>query len=333
MDLMLDHSDTWHQSLGRYPQAHILQTAEWGALKADFGWRPVYVAAQDAGALVLFRGLPLGFSLAYIPRGPFGEGWSDLWPKIDTVCRERKAVFLKVEPDAWEGDPAEAELAAAGFKPSPHEIQPRRTVVLDISGEEEQILAAMKQKTRYNIRLAGRKGVVVEASDNLEIFGELMDVTGERDEFGVHTLDYYRRAYELFHPAGGCELLIASFEGQPLAGVMVFKQGKRAWYFYGASNNQHRNLMPTYLAQWEAIRWAKQQGCTEYDLWGVPDADEQALEEQFMARSDGLWGVYRFKRGFGGLLRRSAGAWDKVYKPVAYLPYRLMMARQGDGEL
>jgi peptidoglycan pentaglycine glycine transferase (the first glycine) len=329
MDMKHEKSDTWGQLLGRYPQAHILQTAEWGALKADFGWQPVYVAARNAGALVLFRSLPLGFSLAYIPRGPFGEVWSDLWPKIDAVCRERKAVFLKVEPDAWEGDPVEAELAAAGFKSSPHEIQPRRTIVLDISEEEEQILGAMKQKTRYNIRLAGRKGVVVEASDDLSVFGELMDVTGERDEFGVHTLEYYRRAYELFHSTGGCELLIASFEGQPLAGVMVFKQGERAWYFYGASNNQHRNLMPTYLVQWAAIRWAKQQGCSEYDLWGVPDADEQELEEQFMARSDGLWGVYRFKRGFGGVLRRSAGAWDKVYKPMVYLPYKVLMERRG----
>jgi len=245
-------------------------------------------------------------------------------------CALPPAVFLKVEPDAWDGDLVEEALAEAGFKPSTHEIQPRRTFTIDISAEEDQILAVMKQKTRYNIRLAARKGVTVAASANLEEFGQLMDVTGERDAFGVHTLDYYRRAYELFHPVGKGELLIASFDDQPLAGVMVFNQGKRAWYLYGASNNLQRNLMPTYLVQWEAIRWAKEQGCTEYDLWGVPDAEQQVLEETFMQRSDGLWGVYRFKRGFGGALRRSAGAWDKVYKPAVYLPYRLMMSRRGE---
>jgi lipid II:glycine glycyltransferase (peptidoglycan interpeptide bridge formation enzyme) len=320
----------WRQMLGRYPQAHLLQTTEWGDLKAHFGWQPVRVTAGDAGAQVLFRGLPLGFSLGYIPKGPLGEDWDMLWPEIDAVCRERRAVFLKVEPDAWEGDPVEGVLAGAGFRRSAHEIQPRRTIAVELHGEEDQVLAAMKQKTRYNIRLAARKGVVVEPSDDLGVFGQLMDVTGERDAFGVHTLAYYQRAYDLFHPKGNCELLIASFEGQPLAGVMVFRQGKRAWYLYGASNNLHRNLMPAYLAQWEAIRWAKGHGCTEYDLWGVPDADEQMLENNFMQRSDGLWGVYRFKRGFGGELRRSAGAWDKVYMPAVYLPYRLLIGKRGE---
>ena len=321
--------EAWSQLLGQHPQVHLLQTSQWGDLKAKFGWQPVRAAAGDVGAQVLFRSLPLGYSLAYIPKGPLGSGWDLLWPVVDQLCRERRAVFLKVEPDGWEGDSVEEVLAKAGFKRSAHEIQPRRTITIDISGEEDQILAAMKQKTRYNIRLAVKKGVTVAASANLEEFGELMDVTGERDAFGVHSLDYYRLAYELFHPAGMCELLIASFEGQPLAGVMVFKQGKRAWYFYGASNNLQRNLMPTYLVQWEAIRWAKERGSTEYDLWGVPDAENQVLEETFMGRSDGLWGVYRFKRGFGGELKRSAGAWDKVYKPAVYLPYQLLMARRG----
>jgi lipid II:glycine glycyltransferase (peptidoglycan interpeptide bridge formation enzyme) len=322
--------EDWNQLLADNPQAHILQTFEWGELKADFGWQPVRLTAGVAGAQVLFRSLPMGYSLAYIPKGPLGGDWEALWPMVDAVCRERRAVFLKVEPDAWEGDAVEAVLTEAGFRRSAHEIQPRRTVTIELSGEEDRILAVMKQKTRYNIRLAAKKGVTVAASTNLAEFGELMDVTGERDAFGVHTLDYYRRAYDLFHPVGKCELLIATFNDQPLAGVMVFKQGKRAWYFYGASNNQHRNLMPTYLVQWEAMRWAKAQGCTEYDLWGVPDAEQQVLEETFMQRSDGLWGVYRFKRGFGGELRRSAGAWDKVYKPAVYLPYRILMARRGN---
>jgi lipid II:glycine glycyltransferase (peptidoglycan interpeptide bridge formation enzyme) len=128
---------------------------------------------------------------------------------------------------------------------------------------------------------------------------------------------------------GACELLAASFEDALLAALMIFAKGERAWYFYGASTNQHRNKMPTYLLQWAAILWAKSKGCTQYDLWGIPDADEETLEAQFTQRADGLWGVYRFKRGFGGELMRSASAWDRVYNPVMYTAYRLLMARRG----
>ena len=147
-------------------------------------------------------------------------------------------------------------------------------------------------------------------------FYKMIQVTGGRDGFGVHSLEYYRRAYELFHPTGMCELLVAEFENKPLAALMVFARGKRAWYIYGASNDEERNRMPTYLLQWEAMRWARAKGVEEYDLWGVPDEDEATLEAQFENRNDGLWGVYRFKRGFGGELKRAAQAMDKIYNPL-----------------
>jgi lipid II:glycine glycyltransferase (peptidoglycan interpeptide bridge formation enzyme) len=125
-----------------------------------------------------------------------------------------------------------------------------------------------------------------------------------------------------------CALLMAEFEGRPLAGLMAFARGSRAWYFYGASNDEERSRMPTYILQWEAMRWAKSQGCTEYDLWGVPDADEETLENNFANRSDGLWGVYRFKRGFGGELKRSAGAWDYAALPPVYPLYQAWARRR-----
>jgi lipid II:glycine glycyltransferase (peptidoglycan interpeptide bridge formation enzyme) len=319
----------WNQWLDEYPEAHLLQQGEWGALKADFGWEPVRLVSAAAGAQILFRSLPLGYSLGYIPKGPVGKDWTQLWPEVDAVCRKRRAVFLKVEPDAWEEEATQDKiLREAGFRPSAHSLQPRRTSILDIRGEEDEILARMKQKTRYNIRLAGRKKVVVKSSGDMEVFSALMDVTGERDAFGVHNLDYYRRVYELFHPLGMCELLIATYQEQPLAGIMVFARGERAWYLYGASNNLERNRMPAYLAQWEAIRWARKKGCASYDLWGVPDADPEALEAGFMQQRDGLWGVYRFKRGFGGQIRRASGAWDKVYSRAGYFAYQMLIARR-----
>ena len=313
---------TWQAFLDRHPEAHLLQTAAWGDLKAAFGWRVMRLVVGEAGAQVLFRPLPLGFTVAYIPKGPVGsrEAWEDLWPQVDALCRRHRAVFLKVEPDIWEETDPQGAVPPPGFRPSPHAIQPRRTLVVSLEGQEEEILARMKQKTRYNIRLAARKGVTVRPWDDLDAFYALMRETGERDGFGVHSHDYYRRAYDLFHPRGEAELLVAEYAGEPLAALMVFARGRRAWYFYGASTGKHRNKMPTYLLQWEAMRWAKARGCTEYDLWGVPDADRETLEAQFTQRRDGLWGVYRFKRGFGGVLRR-APVWDRVYIPLLYRFY------------
>ncbi len=349
----LVNSATWDQFLISHPNAHLLQTNAWAQLKAAFGWDFAHVIAGDCGAQILFRKLPLGFTIAYIPKGPVfpdfrsfahetsqeipddklresGE-WEDAWkkllPDLDVACRKHRALALKVEPDQWE-TPELNGIIPPGFLASPHTIQPPRTITLDISGSEDQILARMKQKTRYNLRLAEKKGIVVRPSDDLNIWDKLMQETGERDAFGVHSRAYYQKAYDLFHPSGSCELLLAEFEGEPLAAIMVFARGNRAWYFYGASSNAHREKMPTYLLQWEGIRWARAKGCTEYDLWGVPDEDEATLEANFAERADGLWGVYRFKRGFGGEVKRAAGPWDRVYNPILYKFYLWRIGKQ-----
>jgi lipid II:glycine glycyltransferase (peptidoglycan interpeptide bridge formation enzyme) len=250
-----------------------------------------------------------------------------LFPELDRLCRSRRAVFLKIEPDLWleNGDPTPPQ----GFIQGKHAIQPLRTLVLDLSSGEESLLAQMKQKTRYNIRLAAKKGVVVRSSSDIESFHSLMTATGSRDGFGVHSLAYYQAAYRLFFPAEMCELLVAEYEGQWLAALMVFFHEGRAWYLYGASSDDHRNLMPSYLLQWEAIRLALQRGCHQYDLWGVPDEPVADLEAGFQQRSDGLWGVYRFKRGFGGTVCRGAGPWDRIYQPLIYSAYSWWTGRSG----
>lgn len=319
----------WNQFLQRYPDAHLLQTGEWGELKSAFGWDAVRLIVGDFGAQILFRKLPLGFTIAYIPKVVCSDVISEeFWKEVDSICRKRRAVFLKIEPDEWQDN---FIFHASSFILSKHNIQPPRTIVVDIRGGEEEILARMKQKCRYNIRLAEKKGVAVRAWDDLAGFHQMMQVTGGRDHFGVHSLEYYRRAYELFHPTGMCELLVAEFENKPLAALMVFARGRRAWYVYGASNDEERNRMPAYRLQWEAMRWARAKGAEEYDLWGVPDEDEAALEAQFEKRSDGLWGVYRFKRGFGGELKRAAQAMDKIYNPLLYKLYLWRLAGRDGG--
>lgn len=329
--MICESVEQWNQFLVDHPEAHLLQQGAWGTLKSHFGWDVERIICGSAGVQILFRRLPLGFSIAYIPKGPVGSNWQQLWPEIDRICKKRRAIFLKVEPDAWVDDPISSEASSIGFNLS-KPIQPRRTIVISLDGDEDRWLDRMKQKTRYNIRLAQKKDVMARESSDVNVFYELMQVTGDRDGFGVHSLAYYQKAYSEFSPGGNCAILLAEYAGQPLAGLMIFRAGSRAWYFYGASNDQERNRMPAYLLQWEAMRWAAARGCTSYDLWGIPDEDEDRLEAEFSDRSDGLWGVYRFKRGFGGEIRRSLGAYDRVYSRLLYRAYQWYARRVGREE-
>ncbi len=330
---------TWDIFLNNFPNAHILQTGSWGELKQSFGWQTERIAITPAdasagfGAQVLFKPLPLGLCLAYIPRGPVCLAsrldHHPLWPKwleeVDQLCRKRNAIFLKIEPDLWRCDDDLAfgreERVPDGFKVSRHDIQPPRTLIVDLSGGEDVVLSKMKQKTRYNIKLAAKKEVVIKPTQDIKIFHHLMLLTGQRDMFGVHSLAYYQKVFDLFSPSEACQVFVAEYDGEPLAAIMVFFRDRRAWYFYGASSNEQRERMPAYLLQWEAMRWARAKGCDQYDLWGVPDYQLQNLEDNFLKQTKGLWGVYRFKRGFGGELKRVQGPWDRVYKPFWYSLY------------
>ncbi len=318
----------WQSFLHTRPEIHLLQTGEWGELKADFGWEAVRVIRGNIGAQILFRKLPLGFTVGYIPKSMFDLdsliGDQSFGMELDSICTRHRAIFCKLEFDGWDND--DGPSLGGHWSASPYNIQPPRTIVVDIRGSNDEILGRMKQKCRYNIRLADKKGVTIHSWDNIQGFHEMMQETGERDGFGVHSFEYYQCAYRLFHHNEMCEVLVAEYEGKPLAALMVFAVGHRAWYVYGASNDEERNRMPTYLLQWEAILWAKAHGCEEYDLWGVPDEDEPKLEADFETRHDGLWGVYRFKRGFGGKIKRATQAMDRVYNPWLYRLYLNRMA-------
>lgn len=331
--------DLWNSFVASHPQAHVMQTAAWGDLKSRFGWSAERVALQDpsgtlvSGAQILYRRLPLGLgTLAYVPKGPL-VSWPDnaqttqTIDNLDRAARDRGAFALIVEPDLIDQAEHRAHLAQAGFIASATAIQPRRTLLVDLSPDEKTILQGMKSKTRYNIRLSARKGVTVHqgTAENVGTFNELMTITGARNRFGVRSPDYYRAAFELFARCDQVGLFLAAYQGEPLAGLMAFAVGSTAWYFFGASSDAHRNLMAPYAVQWAAMRWAKAKGCTVYDLWGVPDEEQETLESQFTQRGDGLWGVYRFKRGFGDRLIRTVGAWDRVYRPLRYRLYRWVL--------
>jgi peptidoglycan pentaglycine glycine transferase (the first glycine) len=341
----------WDEFVASHPQAHILQTSGWGKLKSAFGWSGHPVAIQDArgrilaGALLLFRQVA-GITLAYVPKGPLTD-WRNttithrLLDVIRAEAKLRGAILLKVEPDLPDTAENRALLQAYGFEPSPQTVQPRSTILLDIAGDDDEILARMKSKWRYNIRLAERKDVVVRegSREDLRHFQELMETTGERDEFDVHSIDYYRKAFDLFVPEQGA-YLFAEFAGEPLASIVVLKSGDTAWYLWGASSNRHRNRMPNHALQWAAIQWAKERGATRYDLWGIPDeigqialgmrrgSGQPVLAEEIPVDvgeiPDGdLWGVFRFKQGFGGTVERFVGAWDLPLNGPGYTLYKV----------
>lgn len=303
-------------------QGHVLQLSGWARLKSNFGWstRRVLVTKDGApalGAQVLFRKLLLG-PMAYVPRGPVGSdkgAWPWLIEGLRRVAKDTHASFLKIEPSSEWVAPA----LASGFRFASLEIQPKTTIILDLSIGENALLAAQKSKTRYNIRLANRRGVVIREGrvEDIPVFYQLSDETAERDGFALHRESYYRTVLEELKEHTG--LFIAEYKNKPIASIIVAATQNEAVYLYGASSNEHRNLMPNHALQWHAMRWAIGRGCTRYDLWGIPDA--AAIDPESRG-TGGLWGVYRFKQGFGGRIEQHPGAFDLPFSTVRYALWR-----------
>lgn len=329
MNVTAPDSKKWDAFVRQHARGHLLQLSAWGELKADYGWKPVRVALLDeggnvcAGAQLLFRKFPLG-KLAYLPYGPVVD-WNnrplleDIMRVVHQTAKLNGAAFLKIEPG--QGIEPDA-LSSLGFQPSPQTVQPPRTILVDLA-DNDTMLKRMNQMTRRNIRKSEKQGVEIREGSRRDVdsFNAILHETGERQAFGVHVPSYYEKAYDLFVPQGDAVLLMGSAEGRDLAGVFVFKVGQQAWYLYGASSDRERQRMASFAVQWAGIQWARDRGCVTYDMYGIPDEDENVLEAQFETRSDDLWGVYRFKRGWGGRVVRSAGTWDKIYNYPLYSLY------------
>jgi peptidoglycan pentaglycine glycine transferase (the first glycine) len=320
--LTADERAAWDSFVAASPYGHILQSWEWGEVKAQAGWESMRLAIREGGriratAQVLVRSLPYGMGrMAYVPKGPVLDYQENgLLHAMLAALREmaswQRVMSLKVEPEVTEPSPLPQELIRLGLVPA-DPVQMRSTIWVDLTGSEDEILARQKQKTRYNTRLAAKKGVTVSSGSlaELDAWYDMYVVTADRDSFVIHDRSYYRLVLEMLQPHGMANLLVAHHEGALLAGIIVFAFGHEAQYMYGASSNEKRNLMAPYLLQWEGMRWAKSRGARIYDLWGIPDR----LEE-----SEDLWGVYRHKRGYGGEIVRYVGAFDMVRSPLQRL--------------
>jgi lipid II:glycine glycyltransferase (peptidoglycan interpeptide bridge formation enzyme) len=327
-----DSSD-WDRILLSFPRPHVLQSSAWGQFKSKYGWAAQRLLFQEGGAargaaLVLRREVwPLPGCILYAPKGPIladpedASLLSDALGLLEGVSRREGAIFLKVDPSLPADDQRILEVfRSRGWRPSGEQVQFRNTLTIDLRADEEALLAGMKPKTRYNVRLAGRRGVEVKSgtAEDLHLFYEMYAETASRDGFVIRPFGYYRDAWEAFLEGETARLLLAWYGREVLAGLVLYRFGPTAWYMYGASTGKHRDRMPNHLLQWEAIRWAKGQGCTCYDLWGAPDT----LDE-----TDPMWGVYRFKEGLGGTLFRGIGAYDFPTSPVRYMAYTRVMPR------
>ena len=219
----------------------------------------------------------------------------------------------------------EARRDAVPLKKSVADIQPATTTVVDISRHEQEILMSMRPKTRYNIRLAERKGVQVTVVDRsrLGIWYALYRETARRDRITIHSLPYYRRLFSALNGNGRnspkVELMLAKYGGRYISGIIVAYYGHGATYLYGASSNRNRNVMAPYLLQWTAMRRAQEIGCQRYDLFGIPLTDDP---------SHAMAGLYRFKIGFGGHIVERAGCWDWITRPaIAHVTRGIERAR------
>jgi peptidoglycan pentaglycine glycine transferase (the first glycine) len=343
--------DDWNDKIAHLPGASILQTQEWAEIKRITGWEAFPQLWRDeageicAAAMVLERTvgprrLPLKARVLYIPRGPLMD-WQDISLRrrvlddLQALAHKRGAIFLKMDPEVMLGwgipggaDGAEnpsgheitSELKTRGWLFSDEQIQFRNTVILDLQGGEDEWLARMKQKTRYNLRLAQRKGVSVRVG-TLADLGTLYTMYAEtslRDGFVIRPETYYRTVWKTFIEQGICAPLIAEVDGQAIAGLVLFTYAGKAWYIYGMSRDENRDKMPNYLLQWEAMRLAKARNAIVYDLWGAPEVFDE---------SDSMWGVFRFKEGLGGKVIRTMGAWDYPTSPILYRLYTRILPR------
>lgn len=341
----------WNKIIAELPAPHLLQTWEWAQLKSRYGWQAWPMIWRDvnreveAAALVLQRSIPIrGFAarlqILYAPKGPLLD-WRDtvlarrVLDDLGRLARAQKGIFIKIDPDVVlgtgipgsleeknyrTGHELRKELLGRGWRFSDEQVQFRNTVMIDLNPDEAGLLAQMKQKTRYNIHLAERRGVVIRQGGppDVEMLYRMYAETSLRDGFVIRSPEYYEDLWRTFLKAGIAQALIAEVEGEPVAAMWLYIFERRAWYLSGMSTEAHRDKMPNYLLQWEALRRAKAAGCTVYDLWGAPEEFDE---------DDPLWGVYRFKDGWGGQVVRHLGAYDLPIRPTLYAFYTRLLPR------
>lgn len=308
-----------------HENGNFLQAPFWSEIKK--GWDSEYIISRDDNGkvrgtmLLLIKKVPkLPYTFLYAPRGPVCDpddldALKDLIDAVKVVAKKRKGYIFKCDPSFLISDEkfkANAEKVGLKIKPSGKNfegIQPNFVFRLDVENKTyDELFEAFHSKTRYNIRLAGRKGVTVRQGDksDLPAFHEIMKVTGQRDRFSIRPLHYFELMYDVM-ATENLRLYVAELDGKMIAGTIAIYYGDKVWYLYGASSNEHRNVMPNYLLQEAMIKWSLEKQCKIYDFRGVSGD---------MSPDNPLYGLYRFKSGFSGELVQFIGECEIVFKPV-----------------
>jgi len=353
--------EQWNGFLTSRPRGHLLQSYEWGELSQYLGARIYRLGALENGCMVgamqlIVSSVPmpvpgLHFDWLYCARGPTVEqpdspALPALVEHAHAIARKEHAVVLRLEPNIADDDPAKAchpersegsgspdaeilrcaqddsmenwvtAYRALGFQINPFSLHERRSWVLDIRPDAEQLLANFKMTWRQNVRIAERKGIIVREAENdadFDAYYNLLAITSERDAFFIHSKDYHKEVLRRFAAEGDAVLYLAEHEGEALAAKMLIRFGNWCWDMFGASSNNKRNLKATYLLQYRCIQWAKARGCSYFDFRAIPEILEPG---------EAMWGVYEYKKGFGGFSRLHLPTQDYVYRPLIYIAWR-----------
>jgi peptidoglycan pentaglycine glycine transferase (the first glycine) len=329
----ITNREQWNDFLTSQPRGHLLQSYEWGELSKYLGGRVYRLGALEdgriVGALLLsVNPVPLPISIPgihlnwlYGSRGPIVEhpdspALPALLEEAHSIARKEHSVVLRLEPNIADDEPAEdvwlAVYRKLGFHSNPIAVHGRRSWVLDIRPDADTLLANFKMTWRQNVRASQRKGVVVReaiSDADFDAYYALLAETSERDAFFIHSKDYHKEILRQFASKGDAVLFIAEHEGEPLAAKMLIRFGDWCWDMFGATSNKKRNLKPAYLLQYTCFLWAKEHGCSYFDFRTIPEVLEPGEE---------MWGVYEYKKGFGGFSRLNMQTQDYVYRPLIY---------------
>ena len=313
-----DH-EQWNGFLTSQPRGHLLQSFEWGELNKYLGGRIYRLGALDNGRMVgalLLTVSPVPFPLPglrwnwlYSSRGPTvvspdSPALPALIEGVQKIAKAERAVVLRLEPNI--------AYHALGFQTNPISVHGRRSWVLDIRPRGEVLLANFKMTWRQNVRAAERKGVIIREATgdaDFDAYYDLLKVTSERDAFFIHQKDYHKQILRQFSGKGDAVLYLAEHEGEAIAAKMLIRFGDWCWDMFGASSNHKRNLKATYLLQYRCIQWAQSRGCSYFDFRTIPEILEPGEE---------MWGVYEYKKGFGGFSRLNMPTQDYIYRPFIY---------------
>lgn len=309
-----------------HKKGHFLQSREWAKVKTSWRWAGVISRAENGsitGAVsVLIRKAPgTPYTMMYSARGPVcdpqdGETIGELTKGLEAVAKANNSYTLTMDPDILSENTEFIEnMKRAGFIHRPGDknfdgVQPNYVFRLDIKDKsEDELMQAFHSKTRYNIRLSTRKGVIVKlcGKEALEDFSRIMKETGERDRFMTRPKEYFESILDSL--GEDARLYMAFLEDKPIAGTLAIRFGNKVWYLYGASSNEHRNVMPNYQLQWEMIKWALESGCEIYDFRGVSGD---------LSPENPLYGLYLFKKGFSGDFCEFCGEFEIIYKKAAH---------------